>query len=92
MTIRRLIVFLSLAGLTAGCHMLRPNCRGIEDYQTAQEVPALRVPAGMDSPDVKNVLKIPPPPVAPPPLGGKDACLEAPPRYREAPKGVVAGG
>jgi uncharacterized lipoprotein len=92
MTFRRVLLFSAVAGLTAGCHMLRPNCRSIEDYQAARDAPALRVPAGMDSPDVKDVLKIPPATAVAPPAAAKDACLDDPPRFREAPKGVAAGG
>ena len=91
MNIHRGLFVLSAAVLTAGCHMLRPNCRGVEDYQAAQNAAPLQVPAGMDSPDVKGRLKIPPAAAVPPP-GPKDACLEEPPKYHEAPRGVAAGG
>ncbi|MDE1922980.1 MAG: hypothetical protein KGL92_07350 [Gammaproteobacteria bacterium] len=93
MTIRRTLIFVCLAALTGGCHALRENCNAVQEYQVAREAPPLRVPVGMDSPDVEDVLVIPAAPaVAPPPRGPKDACLDAPPKYRDAPRGVAAGG
>ncbi|NNM61278.1 MAG: hypothetical protein HKM03_03845 [Steroidobacteraceae bacterium] len=90
MTIRRMFLFLPLVALTAGCHTLQQSCHGIADYQAAQEAAPIRVPSGMDSPDVKNVLKIPPPTVAPPPPKGKDGCIDGPPQYRR--RRQVSGG
>ena len=95
MTIRRTLLFVCVAALTSGCHMLRQDCNAVQEYQVAREAPPLRVPLGMDSPDVEDVLVIPPAPtntVAPAPRGPKDACLDAPPQYRDAPKGIAAGG
>ena len=95
MTIRRTLLFVCVTALTGGCHMLRQNCNAVQEYQVARVAPPLRVPVGMDSPDVEDVLVIPAAAaatVAPPPRGPKDACLDAPPKYRDAPKGVAAGG
>ncbi|MDE2304258.1 MAG: hypothetical protein KGL34_01775 [Gammaproteobacteria bacterium] len=85
------LALLPIVVLASGCHMLRPDCRTIEDYQAAHSAAPLRVPAGMDSPDVKEHLVIPPAPTVAAPLQ-KGACLEQPPKYREAARGVAAGG
>lgn len=75
----------AVATLLAGCHLLRPHCGGLEDYQAAEVVAPLRVPDGMQTPESKEALRIPPP-VAGAPLASKDSCLEKPPRYRENPR------
>jgi len=90
MTIRRTLLCLCGALLCSGCHMLQADCRAPEEYQRAKEAPALHVPAGMDSPDVKNALVIPPAGVAAPP-GPADGCLDKPPKFKRRPHSIAAG-
>ncbi len=75
----------AVAALMSGCHLLRPHCGGYEEYRTAEVIAPLRVPEGMQAPESKEALRIPP--AAPgAPLASKDACLEKPPQYKENPK------
>ncbi len=91
MMIRRILMCSCLTVLAAGCHLLHADCTAPQEYQTARQVPPLKVPMGMNSPNVAHALVIPSVgPVAPRP-GPKDACLEAPPRFVHAPHGKAAG-
>jgi uncharacterized lipoprotein len=74
--------------LASGCHIfsMQPDCHKPQQYQKARQVAPLRVPEGLDAPNVTGALSIPAADeVTPPPLGPKDACLDAPPRFRESP-------
>jgi len=53
----------------------------------ATSVAPLKIPAGLDNPDTTNALHIPPlnEPV-PPPLKGKQPCLDEPPAFKLPPK------
>jgi hypothetical protein len=67
----------------AGCHSLRgKSCNKPAAYVSAQSVPPLKVPAGLDHPDTHGALRVPelneP---EPPPRGPKDPCLDEPPKY-----------
>ncbi|MDE2295358.1 MAG: hypothetical protein KGL36_07870 [Gammaproteobacteria bacterium] len=85
MKLIRALTIATVAALMAGCHLLRPRCGGLEDYRSAEVIAPLRVPDGMQTPDSKEALRIPPP-AAGAPLASKDRCLEKPPQYRENPK------
>jgi uncharacterized lipoprotein len=79
----------AIAGVSlAGCHHAlarwfnaRP-CNKPQLYDSAQSVPRLKVPAGIDPPDTRSAMKIPtlneP---APPRRKQTDACLDAPPLF-----------
>ena len=79
---RNLLVVL-LAGslvLLPGCkRLLGGNCHKPQAYAAAQEVPPLRVPAGLDGPDTRAALKIPALEEPEAPRTAKDPCLEEPP-------------
>jgi uncharacterized lipoprotein len=96
MTIVRLMICLAAAGLVSGCHTishwLAADCHAPQEYQHAVQTPPLRVSAGLDSPNTQSALVIPTVELAPPPPGAKDACLDAPPRYKAAPPNKAAGG
>lgn len=66
-------------------HGVAPNCHKPQDYQRAVQVPALKVPAGMDTPNTQGSLVIPTVELAAPPPGPREACLDQPPRYKPAP-------
>jgi len=89
MTRGRLLLGLPVFMLASGCHLFRgfqPDCHKPQLYQKAQQVAPLRVPEGLDAPNVTGALVIPPGDEATaPPLGAKDACLDTPPRFKEAP-------
>ena len=78
-----------------GCHLfskLTPDCHTPQEYQRALQVAPLKVPSGLDSPNVKDALVIPTVELAPPPPGPHDTCLDVPPRYVPAPAGKSAAG
>ncbi|MGC4028124.1 MAG: hypothetical protein QM696_04540 [Steroidobacteraceae bacterium] len=71
-----------------GCRVLGSSntCNKPQEYQQAQDLPALHVPLGLDAPDTRAALRIPPldqPPVAP--RSEKDPCLDEPPAYASTP-------
>jgi uncharacterized lipoprotein len=83
--------------LVGGCHVrtwLEPDCHHVQEYQRAAQVAPLRVPEGLDSPNVSGALVIPEVTVEPPPPGAKEACLDVPPRFKEPlpVKPPAAGG
>jgi uncharacterized lipoprotein len=88
----RNVAVLALLGLAlSGCHTLRAfthSCGSDTDgYLQASSVAPMRVPLGIDPPDTKSALQIPPlNQPAPPPRGPKEACLDEPPKFTE-PKG-----
>ena len=94
MSFERIIVFLGAAALLSGCHhiisRLNPDCHVRQEYQQAVQMPPLKVPDGLDSPNTKDALVIPTVELAPPPPGPKDACLDVPPRYKPAPPNKAA--
>jgi uncharacterized lipoprotein len=77
------------AGLAlAGCHhglarwFNAKPCNKTQIYNSAQSVPLLKVPAGVDPPDTRSALKIPPlNEPAPPPRKATDQCLDTPPPF-----------
>jgi len=88
MTRGRLLLALPLALLLSACnpfHAFQPDCHKPQPYQKAEQVAPLRVPDGLDAPNVTGALLIPPADEVTPPPGPKDACLDAPPRFKEAP-------
>jgi len=91
----RVLLIVCAAALMSGCHLfskLTPDCHSPQEYQRARQVPPLKVPPGLDSPNTQGALAIPTIEVAPPPPGPKDACLDIPPRYKPAPPNKAASG
>jgi uncharacterized lipoprotein len=85
---------MAAAALLSGCHVGRwfaVDCHAPQEYQRAQEVAPLKVPAGLDTPNTQGALLIPNVALAPPQPGLKDACLDAPPRYKAAPANKAGG-
>ena len=89
---RVLLIVAATAPLMSGCIFgkLTPDCHTRQEYQRAGQVPPLKVPPGLDKPNTQSALVIPDVPVAPPPPGPKDACLDVPPRYKPAPPNKAA--
>ena len=89
----RVLMSIAATALLSGCHLfskLTPDCHSIQEYERAQESPPLKVPSGLDSPNTQGALVIPPVGAVPPRPGPKDACLDAPPRYKAAPPNKAA--
>jgi len=86
-SIGRVAAFSLLLALS-GCHTPRwlsrigGSCHDKKPYMTAQSVPPLVVPPGLDAADTSSALKIPrlneP---APPPRRDRDPCLDEPPPF-----------
>jgi uncharacterized lipoprotein len=57
-----------------------------KDYAGAEEVPPLQAPPGLDKPDTRNALKIPPLNTPERPRGKDEPCLDAPPPFATTPK------
>jgi uncharacterized lipoprotein len=79
------IVLLSLVAATglSGCFKSKMvSCNQTnKDYAGAQEVPPLQAPPGLDAPNTRNALKIPPL-STPERVRGKDEpCLDIPPPF-----------
>ena len=78
------LVFSAVLGGLGGCHLFKANagCHNAQEYQRAQDVAALRIPAGLDSPSKSTSMVIPSVPADIPTRGRQDACLEEPPKYK----------
>ncbi len=70
-----------------GCHSTRSKmrtskCREPEGYVTAQTIPPLKIPAGLQAPDTHNALRIPDLKEPPPPRRKPgEPCLDEPPPF-----------
>ena len=97
MTIARASLAAAVGLLCAACHnshlrAFKNDCHRSQEYQRAVQVAPLKVPAGLDAPNVQGALVIPTVEAAPPPPGPKDACLDEPPRFKgNAPPKPAAG-
>jgi uncharacterized lipoprotein len=77
----RIALLLSLLALS-GCGLFRPSfesCTETPAYAGAGELPPLKVPEGLDLPETRNALRIPPVTAPEKPLDGR--CIDAPPAY-----------
>ncbi len=65
----------------AGCGAFRVSCNDTSTYAASQDLPPLKVPVGLEAPDTRSALKIPP--LAEPERARADSegCLESPPPY-----------
>ncbi len=84
MNLTRMIVLSALLAAASGCHYLRgkTGCHADQEYRQAQQLPALKVPAGLDAANTTTALVIPTVNSDIPPRGPRDACLEDPPKYK----------
>ena len=92
MSLDRVLVLIAAATFASGCHLfgkMSSDCHSPQEYQRAGQMPPLKVPTGLDSPNTQGALVIPAVALAPPP-GPKDACLDVPPRYKPAPANKAA--
>lgn len=89
MTLRRLLPLLFPAlALLGGCssfNLFEGRCVRPEDYAQVVDNPPLQIPAGLQGPDPRNALRVPP--LAEPERrrAPDEPCLDAPPRFA-APK------
>ena len=62
MSLERFFLSIAAAALLSGCHLfskLTPDCHSPQEYMHAGQVPPLKVPAGLDSPNTQGALVIP---------------------------------
>lgn len=80
--LRTAIVALAAALPLVGCGSMRSSCHEPGAYASAESIPPLKIPVGLQTPDTSNALRVPelneP---APPPRKRGDACLDEPPSY-----------
>ena len=74
----------ALLPVLGGCHALRMNaCHAVQPYMGEKNLPPLKIPPGLDTPDTSGALRLPalneP---APPPRKGRDPCLDEPPSFK----------
>jgi uncharacterized lipoprotein len=87
-----LLVSMLVAGGLSGCFKSKlTSCNQTnEEYAGAQEVPPLQAPPGLDAPNTRNSLKVPPL-STPERVRGKDEpCLDIPPPF-STPKAAAPG-
>ena len=88
MSFDRILLLAATSSLLCGCNpftKLTPDCHSTQEYQHSVSAPALKVPAGLDTPNTAGALVIPNVEVAPPAPGPNDSCYDVPPRYKAAP-------
>jgi len=86
------ILFTSALGLLllSGCKSHGPTCnQSNKDYVGAPELPPLKAPPGLEAPDTRNALRVPPLDTPERPRTKNEACLDAPPPFTN-PKGPDA--
>ncbi len=74
------VVVLALS--VTGCSRLfKATCVKAEDYAGAQNSEPLKIPPGLQAPDTRAALPIPPLAEPERPRAASEGCLDAPPRY-----------
>jgi len=70
------------AGILSGCKSGLVSCRADDkDYAGSEEVPPLQAPPGLDAPDTRNALKVPPLNTPERVRGKNEPCLDSPPPF-----------
>jgi uncharacterized lipoprotein len=65
-----------------GCGKRLASCKqDNKDYASAQELPPLKAPAGLESPNTRNALKVPPLNTPERVRGRDEPCLDVPPPF-----------
>jgi uncharacterized lipoprotein len=79
------VVLLSAAlatSMLAGCKSGKVSCRQTnKDYVGAKEMPPLKAPPGLETPDTRNSLKVPDLTTPERVRGRDEACLDMPPPF-----------
>ena len=86
------IVFVALLSVTlaSGCSNRITSCKqSNKDYAGAKEMPPLKAPPGLEDPDTRNALRVPPLNTPERVRGKNEPCLDAPPPFKN-PKGPDA--
>lgn len=83
--IARLLLVALAATLATGCASKRCGSTS-KDYEQAQTLPPLKSVDGLKVPESASAMKIPAPTAAPAAPADEDACIEVPPRLKDAPE------
>jgi uncharacterized lipoprotein len=78
------VIAVSIVCVTAlaGCKSRMQTCsQSDKDYAGAKEMPPLQAPPGLETPDTRNALKVPPLNAPERPRGKDEPCLDAPPPF-----------
>ena len=68
--------------MTAGCKSRMASCsQDDKDYAGAQEMPPLQAPPGLDAPNTRNALKVPPLNSPERKRSKNEPCLDIPPPF-----------
>jgi uncharacterized lipoprotein len=89
-----LLIAVLATGLASGCKSRMESChQSNKDYAGAKELPPLKAPPGLDTPNTRNALKVPPLNTPERIRGKNEPCLDAPPPYTtpKAPEAPKAG-
>jgi uncharacterized lipoprotein len=82
MRIAAISIFLAGIALLPGCKSPLNECHETnKDYAGAPELPPLQAPAGLEAPNTRNSLKIPPLNTPERVRGKEEPCLAAPPPF-----------
>jgi opacity protein-like surface antigen len=86
------VAFLALSGCASlgHRHAKRTSCQEPTVTGDVRDLPPLRVPAGLDAPDTRNAIKVPPLPETARPRSPLDPCLSDPPSFGNLALGTPA--
>jgi uncharacterized lipoprotein len=90
MTSRPVLRFFSVAVLSGGllllggCKSMTGGCEKPHAYSTAENLPPLHIPAGLDGPDTRSAVRVPELTEPAAPRGKNESCLEEPPKFDTA--------
>ena len=77
-----LVTAILATSLLSGCKSGKVACRqSNKDYVGAKEMPPLKAPPGLETPDTRNSLKVPDLNTPERPRGRDEACLDTPPPF-----------
>ncbi|HEX9474997.1 MAG TPA: hypothetical protein VF931_12460 [Steroidobacteraceae bacterium] len=76
------VALLASSGCSWFHHGSHAKCREPIIGAGARNLPPLQVPAGLDAPDTRNAIKIPPLSEPERPRNPQDPCLSRPPSYK----------
>jgi len=77
-----ILLVIVTASLLGGCgHLFKATCAKPADFANTVDNPPLRVPAGLQGPDTRSALPVPPLNEPERTRAASEPCLDAPPRY-----------
>ena len=80
-SLRLACVLLGLLSVTGCGRLFKASCVRPGDFAGAVDNAPLKIPAGLDGPDTRSAVPIPPLAEPERPRKSDDPCLDAPPKY-----------